>query len=104
MNITCAEMQHANLWGLWQLIALDQVYQAKLKHISGTSNTGADGLNTLRMHDIIPDTLVQEVYAINKLDHTDNLDFPLSMEKIREEQNLDKKLQGLIQSKSRDIL
>ncbi len=44
MNITRAEMQHANLWVLRQLNALDQVYQAKLEHIAGTSNTGADAL------------------------------------------------------------
>ncbi len=55
------------------------------------------------MHDGIPEALVQEVYAINKLDHVDNLDFPLSMEKIQEEHSV-KKLQGLIQSKAIDII
>ena len=83
MNITRAETQHANLRVLRQLITLDQVYQAKLEHIAGTSNTGADGLSRLHiMRDTILDTLVQEVYAINELDRTDNLDFPLSMTKI----------------------
>ena len=81
MKITHTETQHANLCVLCQLIALNQVYQAKLEHIAGTSNTGADGLSKLDMCDSIPNTLVQEVYTINELDHEDNIDFPLSLEK-----------------------
>ena len=99
MNITQPELNHVNLRVLRQLIALDQAYQVKLEHIAGTSNMGADSLGRLHMHDTITDILVQEVYTINKLDRTDNLDFPLSMDRIREEQNLHEKLQGLIQSK-----
>ncbi len=40
---------------------------------------------------------------MNELDQMDNVDVPLSMEKIRDEQDLDGKLQGLIQSKARGI-
>lgn len=88
INITHEETQHANLRVLWQLIALDQVYQAKLEHIAGASNTGTDGHSRLHMRDLIPDTLVQKFYAINELECTNNLDFPLSIEKIREERDL----------------
>ena len=91
-NITRAETQHANLCVLWQLIALDHVYQAKLEHIAGTSNTGADGLSRLHMYDTIPNILIQQIYVIDKLDRANNLDSPLSMEEIREEQNIDEKL------------
>ena len=84
-------------------MALDQVYQAKSEHISGTDNTGAGGLSRLHMHDEILDSLLQEVCAINELDHETNIDFPLDMARIREEQDCDEKLQGLIQSKARDI-
>ncbi len=52
---------------------------------------------------MIPDTLIQEVYTINNLVCTSNLDFPLTMDKIREEQDLKKKLQSLIHIKSKDI-
>ncbi len=92
MNITRAETQHANLRVLRQIVTLDQTYQAKFEHITGTANTGADGLSRLQMFDAIPDTLLQEVYAINELDRDTNLDFPLDMHKIREEQKLDRKL------------
>ena len=92
MYITHEETQHANLHVLCQQIAVDQVYQAKLEQIAGTLNPGADGLSRLGLCDSIPDTLVQEVYTINELDFMNNLDFLLSIEKIRKEQDLDKKL------------
>ncbi len=68
MNITRAEMQHANLCILQQIVALDQVYQAKFEHIAGTDNVAADGLSRLHMQDSIPDPLLQEIYASDKLD------------------------------------
>ena len=77
------EMQHTQTTCSLQLITLDQVYQAKLEHIAGTSKMGADDLSN---------TLIQEVYTINNLVCTSNLDFPLTMDKIREEQDLKKKL------------
>ena len=55
------------------------------------------------MLDAIPETLLQEVYTINKLDCNTNLDFPLNMHKIREEQELDWILQGLVKAKHRGI-
>lgn len=84
-NITSAETQYVNLHFLRKFNVLDQVYQAKLEYIAGTSNTGADGLSRFHMQDSILYTLVQEFYAINELDRTSNHDFPLSMDTIREE-------------------
>ncbi len=103
MNITRAETQHANLHILRQIVTLDQTYQAKFEHIAGTANTGAHSLSRLQMLDAIPDTLLQEVYAINELDCDTNLDFPLDMHRIREEQELDGKLQALVKAKHRDV-
>ena len=46
--------------------------------------------------------IVNKIYAINELDCTNNLNFSLSVDKIREEQDLDESLHGLIQSKAKD--
>ncbi len=55
------------------------------------------------MLDVIPETLLQGVYAKDELDRNTNLDFPLNMHKIREEQELDGKLQVLVKAKHRDV-
>ena len=51
------------------------------------------------MLDSVPDTLVQEVCAINEQDHANNLDFPVVMDKrTRSERNrmFFEKLQSVI--------
>ena len=72
MNITRAKMQHANLCILQHIVAIDQLYQAKFEHIAGTDNAGADGLSRLHMQDLIPNPLLQEIYAIDELDQEAN--------------------------------
>lgn len=98
-NITYAEMQYANLCVHCQIITLDQVYQAKLEHFASTSNTGADNHSRLHMQGSISDTLMKEVFTTDELDCTSNLDFPISMDTLRKEQDLDNHLQSLIKSK-----
>ena len=82
---------------------LDQVYQAKFKHIAGIDNAGADGLSRLHMRESIPDPLLQEIYAIDELDREANTDFPLDMTMIREKQDQDQNLQQLIQCKDKSV-
>ena len=91
-NITNAETKHANLRILRQRITLDQDYGAKFEHFAGELNTGADGLSRLQMTDDIPPTSLQEIYAINELDRNNNIDFPLTMRIIKEEQEKDSRL------------
>ena len=103
MNITRAKTQHANLRVLGQIVALDQIYQAKFEHIAGTDNMGTDRLSRCHMQDTIPDSLLQGVYAMNKLDCETNTDFPLDIARIREEQDQDQKLQDLVRRKDKTI-
>ena len=79
-----------------QLVELDQEFQAKFEYFPGEKNTGADGFSRLRMHDKIPDGMLNKVYNIDMLDRTINECFPISMKLVKEAQDKDQDLQALL--------
>ena len=91
-NITNIDTNLVNLCILCQQLTLDQDYGTKFEHLARNLNTGADGLSCLPMTDDLPPSLVSEIYAIDKLNQDTNLDFPLSMSLLKEEQHKDEKI------------
>ena len=102
MNFTRSNTKHANLRVLWQHIELDYVYGAKIEHIARIENTGADRLSRLDVRSVLQ-KLVNEVFAIDKLDRDENEDFSLSLSLIKSEQNKWDKLQNLSNNNTRNL-
>ena len=94
--ITRAETKHTNLRVLRQCITLDQDYGAMFEHLAGELNAGTDGLSCLKMLHDGPKVIVNKIYAIDKLDHNANNDFPLAMTLLKSKQDQDKKLQEIL--------
>ena len=92
-----ANTQNASLHVLQQIITIDQVYQARFEHTGSIANMGPDGFNQLCMQDSVHEALLLEVYAVDELDWENNIDFPLNMTTIREEQDQDDLLQDQVQ-------
>ena len=80
-------------------ITLDQDYAAKFEHLAGELNTGADSLSRLQMEDELPKELLNEIYSIDELDHNENVNFPLAMNLVKEEQDKDTDLQTKLGNK-----
>lgn len=79
------------------IITLDQVYQARFEHTGSIAKMGPDGFNQLCMHDSVHEALLLEVYAVDELDSENNINFPLNMTRIREEEDQDELHQDLVQ-------
>ena len=112
MNLMYDDARHVNGRVLRQRIALDQEYNAKIVHIAGPENTGADGLSRLPMFDEtpalsqltqldeVPAAVTEQLWAINNISQEEIDMFPMNMFHIKAEQDKDEYLQAkLLDSK-----
>ena len=99
MNLQFKHTRHINGRVMRQHLELDQTYQAKIFHIKGELNTGADGLSRLPMYDEVPALSLLEtfeeipapvraqVFAIDNIDSENSGHFPMNMLHIKAEQD-----------------
>lgn len=83
-----------------QIVDLDKVCQAKFEHIHGTVNSGANGVSQLHMKGLIQPYFKKPTDLIKI---KNNVDFPLVMTRIREEQDQDHNLKALVHKKDDTI-
>ena len=98
-NLQFTDAKHTNLQVIQTRLALDQEYQANIKHYPGNLNLGADGLIRLPFHYKIPERCLSEVYSIDKLDRFNNDKFPLNIGMLQAEQEKDTDLQRLLSTR-----
>ena len=115
MNLAYENARHTNGRVHRQRLEMDQTYKAKIFHIAGELNTGADGLSRLPMFDEtpalsqlpafeeIPMKTREQVFAIDNLNPENSDHFPMNMLRMKIEQDKDEILQAkLSDSKYKD--
>ena len=72
--------------------AIDQEYGAKLKKLAGNINSGADGLSLLPFDGSMILKAFNDLFLLEYSNHTLNKLFPLNLQHIGKQQEIDKEL------------
>ena len=80
-----AETMHKNHHNQCQCISLDQDYDPAFVHLVRELNMEVDGLSHLEMTSTIPQHVLNNIYAVDNLDHNNNYGITLAMSLVKTE-------------------